>query len=47
MGTDIVRRSEIRLIEDTDGDGYADKAPFTRDGFIRIQGLALSGGTSG
>src|SRR5438094_10224452 len=26
LGTDIVRRDEIRLVEDTDGDGYADKA---------------------
>src|SRR5437588_7590204 len=26
LGTEIVRRDEIRLVEDTDGDGYADKA---------------------
>src|ERR1700730_3006367 len=26
LGMKIVRRSEIRLIEDTDGSGYADKA---------------------
>src|SRR5205085_10573100 len=26
LGTDIVRRDEVRLIEDTDGDGYADRA---------------------
>src|SRR6516162_9996944 len=26
FGTKIVRRDEIRLIEDTDGDGYADRA---------------------
>src|ERR1700675_1359019 len=25
LGHDIVRRDEVRLIEDTDGDGYADK----------------------
>src|SRR5262245_46311678 len=25
LGTEIVRRDEIRLIEDTDGDGYADR----------------------
>ena len=24
LGTDIVRRDEVRLVEDTDGDGYAD-----------------------
>src|SRR5437870_12635507 len=26
LGTEIIRRDEIRLVEDTDGDGYADKA---------------------
>src|SRR5271165_6533867 len=26
LGFEIVRRDEIRLLEDTDGDGYADKA---------------------
>ena len=26
LGTEIIRRSEVRLVEDTDGDGYADKA---------------------
>ena len=26
LGTEIIRRDEIRLLEDTDGDGYADKA---------------------
>jgi putative membrane-bound dehydrogenase-like protein len=45
LGTDIVRRSEIRLIEDTDGDGYADKATVFADGFNSIQGLAFHGGT--
>ncbi|MBI1914303.1 MAG: HEAT repeat domain-containing protein [Planctomycetes bacterium] len=45
LGTDIVRRSEIRLIEDTDGDGYADKAIVYADGFNSIQGLAYHGGT--
>ena len=40
LGTDIVRRDEIRLIEDTDGDGYADKATVYADGFNSIEGLA-------
>src|SRR2546422_11707404 len=26
LGTGLERRDEVRLIEDTDGDGYADKA---------------------
>src|SRR5438105_10861914 len=26
LGTDIVRRSEVRVVEDTNGDGYADTA---------------------
>src|SRR5262245_14808019 len=26
LGTEIVRRSEVRRVEDTDGDGYADQA---------------------
>src|SRR5947209_86264 len=26
LGTEIVRRDEIRQVEDTDGDGYADRA---------------------
>ncbi len=40
LGTQIVRRDEIRLVEDTDGDGYADKATVWADGFNSIQGLA-------
>src|SRR5919202_1602301 len=40
LGTDIVRRDEIRLVEDTDGDGYADKATVFASGFGSIQGLA-------
>src|SRR5687767_15719968 len=27
LGTEIVRRSEVRLVEDSSGDGYADQAP--------------------
>src|SRR5215510_11217253 len=45
LGTEIVRRDEIRLIEDTDGDGYADKATVFAKGFNSIQGLAYHDGT--
>ena len=45
LGAEIVRRDEIRLIEDTDGDGYADKATVLRSGFNSIQGLAYHDGT--
>jgi glucose/arabinose dehydrogenase len=40
LGTEIVRHDEVRLIEDTDGDGYADKGTVFADGFNSIQGLA-------
>src|SRR5262245_58165464 len=33
LGTEIVRRDEIHLVEDTDGDGYADRATVVADGF--------------
>src|SRR5438045_7874849 len=33
LGPDIVRRDEVRLLEDTDGDGYADKATVFASGF--------------
>src|SRR5262245_40216371 len=33
LGSDIVRRDEVRLVEDTDGDGYADRAPVYAGGF--------------
>jgi len=45
LGTEIVRRDEVRLIEDTDGDGYADKATVFARGFNSIQGLAYHDGT--
>jgi putative membrane-bound dehydrogenase-like protein len=45
IGTEIVRRDEIRLVEDTDGDGYADKATVFAKGFNSIQGLAYHDGT--
>src|SRR5262245_49373373 len=36
LGVEIVRRDEIRLIEDTDNDGYADKATVVATGFNSI-----------
>src|SRR6266571_1336013 len=45
LGTEIVRRDEIRLVEDTDADGYADKATVYASGFNSIQGLAYHDGT--
>ncbi len=39
LGTEIVRRSEVRLVEDTNGDGYADQARVFAGGFNSIQGL--------
>src|SRR5678816_1335276 len=44
LGEKIVRRDEIRLVEDTDGDGYADKSTVWAGGFNSIQGLAYYGG---
>ncbi len=44
LGFDIVRRSEIRLVEDTDGDGYADKSTVYAGGFNSIQGLCTHDG---
>jgi glucose/arabinose dehydrogenase len=44
LGTEIVRRDEIRLIEDTDGDGYADQATVYASGFNSIQGMAYHEG---
>src|SRR5207253_6237013 len=45
LGTDIVRRDEIRLIEDTDGDGYADRATVFASGLNSVQGLVYHEGT--
>lgn len=45
LGTEIVRRDEIRLVEDTDGDRYADKATVYAGGFNSIMGLTSHGGT--
>jgi putative membrane-bound dehydrogenase-like protein len=45
LGTGIERRDEIRLVEDTDNDGYADRATVYADGFNSVQGLAYHDGT--
>src|SRR5262249_39535072 len=45
LGTQVERRDEIRLVEDTDGDGYADRATVYAGGFNSIQGLAYHNGT--
>jgi putative membrane-bound dehydrogenase-like protein len=45
LGSDGKIKSEIRLLEDTDGDGYADKATVVAGGFNSIQGLAYHDGT--
>src|SRR4051794_3763442 len=45
LGAEIVRRDEVRLVEDVDGDGYADKASVYAGGFNSIQGLAFRDGT--
>jgi putative membrane-bound dehydrogenase-like protein len=45
LGDPIVRRDDVRLIEDTDGDGYADQAVVYADGFGSIQGLEFLDGT--
>src|SRR5213080_1103667 len=45
LGVEIVRRDEIRLVEDTDGDGYADKSTVFAKGFNSIQGMAYHDGT--
>src|SRR5712664_4571142 len=44
LGTEI-NHDEIRLLEDTHGDGYADKATVFATGFNSIQGLAYHNGT--
>ena len=42
LGDEIVRRDEIRLVEDTDGDGYADKATVFASGLQLDPGTGLS-----
>jgi putative membrane-bound dehydrogenase-like protein len=45
LGVKIERPDEIRLLEDTDGDGYADKSTVFAAGLNSIQGLAYHAGT--
>src|SRR5260370_29260000 len=45
LGVKIVRRDLVRLVEDIDGDGYADKAPVYAGGFNSVQGLAFYDGS--
>jgi putative heme-binding domain-containing protein len=45
LGTQIIRRDEIRLIEDTDGDGYADNSTTFAAQFNSIEGMTFHGGT--
>src|SRR4029077_7219973 len=45
LGTEIIRRDEIRLIEDSDGDGYADKSTTFAGEFNSIEGLTFHAGT--
>ncbi|MEO2046920.1 MAG: PVC-type heme-binding CxxCH protein [Pirellulales bacterium] len=45
LGYEIVRKDEIRLLADTDADGYADRSNIYADGFNSIQGLAYHAGS--
>jgi putative membrane-bound dehydrogenase-like protein len=45
LGAEVVRRDEVRLVEDGDGDGYADRASVYAGGFNSVQGLAYHDGT--
>ena len=42
LGIEIVKRDEVRLLSDADGDGYADKSQLFAGDFNSIQGLALT-----
>jgi putative membrane-bound dehydrogenase-like protein len=44
-GTEIIRHDEIRLVEDTDGDGFADSTTLFAAEFNSIQGLTFDGDT--
>lgn len=45
LGVEIIRRDEIRIVRDTNGDGYADRSTLYADGFNSIQGLAYHSGS--
>ncbi|MAD80030.1 MAG: hypothetical protein CMJ50_04195 [Planctomycetaceae bacterium] len=45
LGIEIVKRDEIRILSDTDDDGYADNSQLYADGFNSIQGLAYHDGS--
>lgn len=44
LGIEIVRRDEVRVIQDSDGDGYADRSTVYAKGFNSIQGLSFYDG---
>src|SRR5256885_11440677 len=45
LGTGVERRDEVRLVEDADGDGYADRATVFASGLNSVQGLASHAAT--
>jgi len=45
LGVEIVKRDEVRLVSDSDGDGYADTSQRYAGGFNSIQGLAYHAGS--
>ena len=45
LGLEIIKRDEVRLVSDTDGDGYADQSQLYAGGFNSIQGLAYYNGS--
>jgi putative membrane-bound dehydrogenase-like protein len=45
LGPEIVRLDEIRLLEDTNDDGYADRSTVWATGFNSIEGLTFHDGT--
>src|SRR5262245_29250575 len=45
LGTGIERHDEVRLLEDSNGDGYADKVTVVASDFNSIQGIAYHGDT--
>jgi putative membrane-bound dehydrogenase-like protein len=44
LGTDIVQHDEIRIVADSDGDGYADTSKLYAAGFNSIEGLTFHDG---